>query len=123
MRYCPPYKCPDEPWQDIGAAATQEAAIALAQTHNENPDDPCDAPQPSVADDSGAPPPGLRRETWQEWHEDICYDVTLRCDRDDDPFCCALCERHRRALRRQCFVCSLAMKSGYCFALSVTCCR
>jgi hypothetical protein len=37
VRYCPPYKCPDEPWQDIGRAATPEAAIALAQTHNDEP--------------------------------------------------------------------------------------
>jgi hypothetical protein len=34
VRYYPPYKCPDEPWEDIGTAATQEAAIAAAQAHN-----------------------------------------------------------------------------------------
>jgi hypothetical protein len=35
VRYCPPYKCPDEPWEEIGRAATQEAAIAIAQAHND----------------------------------------------------------------------------------------
>lgn len=36
VRYCPPYKCPDQPWQDIGTAATQEEAIAQAQAHNDS---------------------------------------------------------------------------------------
>ena len=36
VRYYPPYKCPDEPWEEIGRAATQEAAIALAQAHNDH---------------------------------------------------------------------------------------
>jgi hypothetical protein len=30
VSYCPPYKCPDEPWGDIGIATTQEEAIAGA---------------------------------------------------------------------------------------------
>jgi dCTP deaminase len=36
VSYYPPYKCPDEPWEEIGRAATQEAAIALAQAHNDH---------------------------------------------------------------------------------------
>ena len=35
VRYCPPYQM-DTPWQDIGTAATQEEAIALAQAHNDS---------------------------------------------------------------------------------------
>ena len=35
VAYCPPYKCPDEPWEDIGTVATQEEATALAQAHND----------------------------------------------------------------------------------------
>jgi hypothetical protein len=35
VRYCPPYKCPDEPWEDLGTAETAEAAIALAQADND----------------------------------------------------------------------------------------
>ena len=35
VRYYPAYKCPDEPWEDIGMAATQEAALAIAQSHND----------------------------------------------------------------------------------------
>jgi hypothetical protein len=35
VSYYPPDKCPDTPWEDIGTAATQDAAIALAQAHND----------------------------------------------------------------------------------------
>jgi hypothetical protein len=35
VRYYPPYKGPDTPWEEIGRAATQEAAIAIAQAHND----------------------------------------------------------------------------------------
>ena len=36
VSFHPPFQCPDEPWEDIGIAATQEEAIALAQAHNDN---------------------------------------------------------------------------------------
>jgi hypothetical protein len=38
VRYCPPYDLTDV-WDDIGTATTQEAAIALAQAHNDS--EPC----------------------------------------------------------------------------------
>jgi hypothetical protein len=34
VRWCPPFRCPDMPWTDIGMATTAEAAIALAEAHN-----------------------------------------------------------------------------------------
>jgi hypothetical protein len=34
VRWCPPFRCPDVPWQDIGTTATETEAIALAETHN-----------------------------------------------------------------------------------------
>jgi hypothetical protein len=85
VRYRSPYDLSDL-WQGIGTAATQEEAIALVQAHNENPDDPSDAPQISCVSGKDVPLSVLRRETWQEWHGDVCFDVTLRCDHDNDPF-------------------------------------
>jgi hypothetical protein len=35
VSYYPPYVCPDEPWGEIGTAATEPVAIALAQAHND----------------------------------------------------------------------------------------
>jgi hypothetical protein len=51
VRYRPPqdYMREFDDLDDIGMAATQEEAIALAQAHNENPDDPSDAPSLEAA--------------------------------------------------------------------------
>ena len=33
VSFCPPRRCPDEPWEEIGCATTEPAAIAAAQAH------------------------------------------------------------------------------------------